>query len=79
MCWTSAVRGSDAARAQATHHCRACGRVVCAFGAPAGDAVAGDGIAETVTLPDKRVPLPARGCLGAVRVCRPCHFGSYAM
>ena len=75
--WTSAVRGSDAARASATHHCRACGNVVCAFCAPAGDQVAGDGIAQFHTLPDKKMALPSQGCLGTVRVCRPCAFNSF--
>ncbi|EGB11412.1 diacylglycerol lipase [Aureococcus anophagefferens] len=75
--WTSAVRGSDAARASATHHCRACGALVCAFCAPAGDRVAGDGIAQFTELPDKRVTIPSMGCLGRVRVCRPCGFNAY--
>ncbi len=75
--WTSSVRGSDTARAYSTHHCRACGQVVCAFCAPAADSVAADALGETLTLPDKRVTLPSRGCLGPVRVCRPCHFRAY--
>jgi len=58
---------------------RACGKVVCAFCAPAGDQVAGDGIAEYVTLPDKRIPLTRGGVFGTVRVCRPCHFKAYGM
>ena len=68
---------SDTARAYSTHHCRACGQVVCAFCAPAADSVAADALGETLTLPDKRVTLPSRGCLGPVRVCRPCHFRAY--
>ena len=77
--WTSSVRGSDTARAYSTHHCRACGQVVCAFCAPAADSVAADALGETLTLPDKRVTLPSRGCLGPVRVCRPCHFRAYEL
>lgn len=77
--WTSSVRGSDTARAYSTHHCRACGEVVCAFCAPAADSVAADALGETLTLPDKRVTLPSRGCLGPVRVCRPCAYVSYDM
>ena len=58
--WTSSVRGSDTARAYSTHHCRACGRAVCAFCAPAADSVAADALGETLTLPDKRVTLPSK-------------------
>ena len=75
--WTSAVRGSDAARAYSTHHCRACGGVVCGFCAPAGDAVAADGLAATKTLPDKTIALPSQGVLKPVRVCRACHLGCF--
>ena len=50
-----------------------------AFCAPAADSVAADALGETLTLPDKRVTLPSRGCLGPVRVCRPCHFRAYEL
>ena len=36
-------------------------------------------VGETLILPDKRVTLPSRGCLGPVRVCRPCHFRAYEL
>ena len=75
--WTSAIPGSDAARAAATHHCRACGEVVCTFCAPAADSVAADALGEFRTLPDRRTPLPSRGCLQPARVCRVCYFRSY--
>ncbi|KAJ8608390.1 hypothetical protein CTAYLR_008154 [Chrysophaeum taylorii] len=77
--WTNISPGSDSARASATHHCRACGEVVCAFCAPAGDAVAGDGIAQTLKLQDRRISLPSMGYFSPVRVCYPCAFASYAL
>ncbi|KAJ1456090.1 hypothetical protein M885DRAFT_518562 [Pelagophyceae sp. CCMP2097] len=77
VAWTSFVPGSDAARAGSTHHCRACGVVVCAFCAPAGDSVAGDGIHQYVTLPDRRISLPSRDCIEPARVCRPCSFQAF--
>ena len=73
--WTAAVAGSDAWRVHATHHCRACGEVVCAFCAPAGDRIAADSLGEFHKLPDRRVPLPARDYLEAARVCLPCSYG----
>ena len=75
--WTAPVSGSDTARAWATHHCRNCGGIVCAFCAPAGDKVAGDSIGEFVTLSDHRIPLPSRCHLEPARVCRPCSYISY--
>ena len=70
---------SDASRVGATHNCRGCGHVVCAFCAPAGDRVAGDALGEFLTLPDRRCPLPSRGHLEPVRVCRPCSYDGFAM
>ena len=72
--WTAAVSGSDAWRVHATHHCRACGEVVCSFCAPAGDRIAGDSLGEFDKLPDRRMPLPSREYLGAARVCLPCSY-----
>ena len=75
--WTSWTSGSDAARAAATHHCRGCGNVVCAFCAPAGDEIAGDGIGQTLRLPDLRLSLPSFGYFEPVRLCRPCSYAAY--
>ena len=77
--WAAPIAGSDTARAWATHHCRACGGVVCAFCAPAADKMAGDSIGEFDRLPDHRMPLPTRGYLEPVRVCRPCTYKSCSM
>eukprot|EP00633_Aureoumbra_lagunensis_P002915 CAMPEP_0197286626 /NCGR_PEP_ID=MMETSP0890-20130614/2158_1 /TAXON_ID=44058 ORGANISM="Aureoumbra lagunensis, Strain CCMP1510" /NCGR_SAMPLE_ID=MMETSP0890 /ASSEMBLY_ACC=CAM_ASM_000533 /LENGTH=762 /DNA_ID=CAMNT_0042755163 /DNA_START=111 /DNA_END=2403 /DNA_ORIENTATION=+ len=77
--WTSWTTDSDAARCAATHHCRACGQVVCAFCAPAADEIAGDGIGQKQTLPDLRISLPSFGYFEAVRVCRPCAFSAYTL
>ena len=77
--WVCAFGTSDASRVGATHHCRGCGHVVCAFCAPAGDRVAGDALGEFHTLPDRRCPLPSRGHLEPVRVCRPCSYDGFAM
>jgi pimeloyl-ACP methyl ester carboxylesterase len=75
--WTSRFRTSDAARASSTHHCRACGVVVCAFCAPAGDSVAADGVGKATKLVDLRVTAPSMSFLDRIRVCRPCAFNSY--
>ena len=77
--WVCAVAASDASRVGATHHCRSCGQVCCAFCAPAGDQVAGDAIGAFHSLPDRRCPLPSRGHLEPVRVCRPCSYDGYAL
>lgn len=70
--WTCAVPDSDSSRVDATHHCRKCGNIVCAFCAPAGDRMAGDRLGEYTHLPDRRVPLPELGLLEPARVCYPC-------
>lgn len=75
--WTSIAPGSDSARAYSTHHCRACGQVVCAFCAPAADVVAGDGLGQTLKLPDRRLSLPSLRFFAPVRVCYPCAFKAY--
>lgn len=75
--WTAAVAGSDAWRVHATHHCRACGEVVCAFCAPAGDRVAADSLGEFDKLTDRRVPLPSRDYLQAARVCLVCSYNVF--
>lgn len=75
--WTSLAPGSDSARAYSTHHCRACGRIVCAFCAPAADVVAGDGIGQTLRLPDRRLSLPSFRYFAPVRVCHPCAFAAF--
>ena len=72
--WTAMAKGSDALRVQATHHCRACGQVVCAFCAPAGDRIAGDRLGEFAHLSDLRVPIPSQDYLLPVRVCMPCSY-----
>mmetsp|Transcript_9579 Transcript_9579/g.30663 ORF Transcript_9579/g.30663 Transcript_9579/m.30663 type:complete len:485 (+) Transcript_9579:244-1698(+) len=75
--WTSIAPGSDSARAAATHHCRACGAVVCAFCAPAADLLATDGLGQTIQLPDRRLSLPAVRFFTPVRVCHPCAFQAF--
>lgn len=75
--WTSLAPGSDSARAYSTHHCRACGKIVCAFCAPAADIVAGDGIGQTLRLPDCRLSLPSFSYFAPVRICHPCAFAAY--
>ena len=67
---------SDSSRAFATHNCSACGKIVCSLCSPAADQLPGDGISQTVTLPDFRIALPWLGLLSPQRVCLHCYYDS---
>lgn len=67
---------SEASRAMVTHNCSACGQVVCALCAPAGDQLPGDGLSMKHTLPDLKLALPALGLFTPTRVCLHCYSDS---
>lgn len=69
---------SSSARAGATHHCKACGSIVCSVCAPAGDSIPDDGLNQYVSVDDLRIPLPLMGLITPQRVCLPCFFKSYS-
>ena len=71
------IAHSSATTARVTHCCRACGDVVCAICAPAGDIVQGEGVNRQETLGDKRISIPAIGIFERERVCIPCYNQSY--
>ena len=77
--WTRAIPDLTPSRIQATHHCRGCHQVVCAFCAPAGDQIAGGKLGEFATLPDGRMPLPSRGIFEPVRLCHPCSYRAHEL
>jgi hypothetical protein len=67
------------ARSSGTHHCRACGRIVCCACAPAGETIPAEGIGHKQQLRDFRLPLPAMGMLEPQRVCMPCYYSSFLL
>ena len=71
------VRAAATRGAYSTHHCRACGRVVCAFCAPAADSVAADALGRDAHVAGQARDAPSGVVWGLSRVCRPCHFRAY--
>ena len=68
---------SAAALSRVAHNCRACGKVVCAVCAPAGDEIPDEGVNKKQSLPDRRLPLPGVGLFTEQRVCKTCYIQSY--
>jgi hypothetical protein len=58
--WTN-ITHSEASRANSTHICSFCDRVVCTVCSPAGDKIQGDGINNETTLADRRLTIPSKG------------------
>lgn len=68
---------SNGNRAQVSHTCGVCRKIVCTLCAPAGDSIPADGFNATVTLSDWRICVPSLAILQPTRVCAHCYFDSY--
>ena len=73
------VLHSDATRALTMQNCTICGGIVCAFCAPTGNSIRGDGLQSIIKLPDYRITVPALNHVEPQITCRRCFINSYGL
>lgn len=70
---------SPGMKALVSFKCRVCNIPVCCFCGSAGEKIVGDGLQQSITLPDRRMTVPSKAWLTPQRVCIYCYLDSYSI